>query len=210
MRKDLLLFGAGGHAKVIIDIIKENNEFNITNVVDKNTNQNKLLSIPIINENDILDNINKNFYTFIAIGDNLIRKKLFLNMNQKCANIINVIHKSAIISKEAQYSFGNVFMPRSVVNSNTVIGKNCIINTGVIIEHDVIIGDHVHLSPGAIIAGGVEIGDCTHIGIGANIIPGIKIGQNAIIGAGAVVIDDIPDNCTAVGVPAKIIKNNTK
>ena len=87
------------------------------------------------------------------------------------------------------------------------IGKNCMINTGVIIEHDCKIGDYCHIAPGVHISGTVSIGELSFIGIGATIIQGIKIGKNVTIGAGSVVIKDIPDNVIALGNPAKIVKS---
>ena len=96
----------------------------------------------------------------------------------------------------------------TVVNSNTVLGNHCCINTGVIIEHDCQIGDNVFIQPRSVLAGNVKIGDNTVIGIGATVRENITIGKKCFIGGGSLVCSDIPDNSLAYGVPAKIISNN--
>jgi acetyltransferase EpsM len=93
-----------------------------------------------------------------------------------------------------------------IVNASVEIGNHCIINTAAVIEHDCTIKDYVHICPNATLAGNVTIGEGAQIGVGAKVIQGVKIGKWSIIGAGAVVTKDIPDNCTAVGIPAKPIK----
>jgi len=99
-------------------------------------------------------------------------------------------------------------MANTAINSGTKIGENVIINTGATVDHDCVLEDYVHISPGAHLAGNVYVGELTHIGIGASLIQGVKIGRNVIIGAGAAVINDLPDNVTAVGVPAKVLKQH--
>jgi UDP-perosamine 4-acetyltransferase len=93
-----------------------------------------------------------------------------------------------------------------IINPEVTTGKNVIINSGAIVEHNCIIKDHVHICPGVNCAGCVEIGEYSHIGIGSTIKQGVKIGRNVTVGAGSVVIKDIPENVVAVGVPAEIIR----
>ena len=94
----------------------------------------------------------------------------------------------------------------TIINSQVIIGKGCIVNTGAIIDHECEIGDFSHIAPGATLSGNVKVGKSCFIGANSTVIQGVKIGNNVIIGAGAVVIKDVPDNITIVGNPAKIIK----
>lgn len=210
MRK-IVLIGAGGHCKVIIDIIKNTNEYEIVGITDENEKLDNILDIPIIGNDSVLEQIFNSgvHYAFICIGAlnninlrNLIHKKLKL-IGFKLPILI---HKNSVVSKFTHIQDGTCVMPGAIINAGSHIGKNCIINTGSVIEHDCKIGDNVHISPNVSIAGGVNVGYNTHIGIGSSIIQGISLGNNVTIGAGAVVINNINDNTLAVGVPAKVIR----
>lgn len=209
--KKIVLVGAGGHCKVIVDIIKSLEEFEIVGITDKFKIGSTLLGIPIIGNDEVLkDLLNKGIeYAFVSVGSigNLkFRYDLYKKLKEIGFKIPTLIHKNAVVSPYATIEEGTCIMPNAVVNANAHIGKNSIINTSSIIEHDCIIGDNCHISPGAKIGGTCRVADNVHIGIGATIIHGINIGENTTIGAGAVVIDDIGDNKVAVGVPAKVIK----
>lgn len=208
--KKIVIVGAGGHCKVIMDIINSTSEYKILGITDINING-KLLDVPILGKDNMLQEIYDSGikYAFIGIGalDNINVRNLIYNKLKKIGfNLPILIHKRAIISPYAKIGEGTCVMPGAIVNSGAVISENCIINTGSVVEHDCRIEYNTHVSPNSSIAGGVNIGFNTHIGIGSSIIQSKVIGNNVTIGAGAVVIDDIPDNSTAVGVPAKVIK----
>ena len=212
--KEIMIIGAGGHAKVIIDIILQrkkilNDNLVIKGILDdtfKENEEKKIFGIPIVGKINKILKLPSNIYYIIAIGNNSIRKKI--SQNYKEIKYITLIHPKAIIAENVSISTGTVLMAGSVVNANTKIGKHCIINTGSIIEHDNIIKDYVHISPGVILCGGVIIEKETWIGAGSTIIQGLRIGKNVIIGAGAVTIKDVEDFSTMIGVPAKNIKIN--
>ncbi|WP_055668132.1 acetyltransferase [Desnuesiella massiliensis] len=210
MSKKIVLLGAGGHCKVIIDIIKSTSQYEIIGITDKNVRR-STLDIPILGDDNILENLYKNGieYAFICLGaiDNLsLRNNLYKMLKNIGFKIPVLIHKNAIISQNVSIGEGTCIMPGAIVNSGAYIGENCIINTGSVIEHDCKIQNNTHISPKVCLGGGVKIGYNSHIGIGANIIQGISIGNDVTIGVGAVVINNLEDNCTAVGVPAKPIK----
>lgn len=210
MAKKIVLLGAGGHCKVIIDIIKSTNEYEIIGITDKNI-KGALTGVPIIGDDSTLEELYKSGveHAFICLGaiDNLsVRNKLYNMLKTIGFKIPILIHKDTIISQNVSIGEGTCIMPGVIVNSGVYIGENCIINTGSIIEHDCKIENNTHISPKVCIGGGVKIGYNSHIGIGSNVIQGICIGNNVTIGAGAVVINNLKDNCTAVGVPAKPIK----
>lgn len=209
--KKIVLVGGGGHSKVIIDIIKSTNEYELIGITEKDTTLKRVLDDPILGDDSILKELFKKGveYAFISVGigeENNLRIKLFNKIKNIGFKIPALIHREAIVSPYAKIGQGTCVMAGTIINPNAKIGNNSVINTGAIIEHDCIIRDNTFISPGAILAGNVIINNNSIIGIGSKIIEGIVIGNNVTIGAGAVVINDIPDNCIAVGVPAKVIK----
>jgi acetyltransferase EpsM len=202
MDNNITLYGASGHGKVVIDIVKSSTDAAI-NVIDDNPKLDNLLGVPVSKTSDeALAALKK---TIISIGNNKVRKRLSQKLR---ADFVSAIHKSAVISKFTSIGKGTVVMAGVKINPDAVIGEHCIINTGAVIEHDADIADFVHISPSAALAGNVTIGEGTHIGIGAIVIQGITIGKWATIGAGAIIIRDIPDYAVVVGNPGKIIKYN--
>lgn len=207
----IVLVGGGGHCKVIIDIIKSNNNYEIVGVTDTQGIGQNILDIPIIGNDDMLLNlyskgVENAFVCIGALNNIALRDKIFYKLKKIGFKIPKLIHKDAMISPYAEVQNGTCVMAGAVINPEAVIGENCIINTSSVIEHECVIGRNTHISPKSCIAGGTNIGYNCHIGMGSCIIQGKNIGNNTIVGAGAVVINDIEDNVTAVGVPAEIIK----
>ncbi|MBI4222426.1 MAG: acetyltransferase [Planctomycetes bacterium] len=207
-KNKIVLLGGGGHAKVIIDLIRINDNYKIAGILDSRLdNGSKVLDIPVIGADDVLVELYNSGVTMACIGvgsvcDSSIRKRLFEKVRQIGFSVPALVHPQAIISKTAKISDGVQIMAGSVVQTNTFLGENTIVNTGSIIEHDCKIGKHVHICPGAIISGGCEIGEGAFIGASATVIQGIKIGKDAVIGAGSVVIKDVPGGAMVKGVPA--------
>lgn len=207
MYKKIVIIGAGGHGKVIADIIEKSGD-EIVGFLDDN----KELGTTVINNYKIIGDLNNRFTMavtkkdvefIIAIGDNRKREEISHSPNLK---FYTAIHPSAQIGLDVEIQEGTVIMANACINSSAKIGKHCIINTGAIIEHDNIIEDFVHISPNVALGGTVKIGKNTHIGIGSTIKNNITICENCKIGAGAVVVKDIKEEGTYVGVPAKRIK----
>lgn len=192
----MYLYGASGHAKVIIDILLACG-YSIDGLVDDNININSLLDYPVYH--------NKLDYSpiIVSIGNNSIRKSIAGKLLGKFGT---AIHPSAIISPNAFIDIGTVVMPGTIVNSGCNIGKHCILNTGVSVDHECILGDYVHISPHATLCGNVKVGEGSWIGAGTVIIQGVEIGKWSQIGAGSVVTKNIPDNVLAYGNNCKIIK----
>lgn len=197
----MILYGASGHAKVVIDCLLAN-KVNITGIFDDNQELVTLIDIKVIGtyKHDHLSNEK----IIISIGDNLTRKKVSKKIKHAFGK---TIHPSAIISKFARIDEGTVIIHRSIIQSGSRIGKHCILNTMCSVDHDCLLEDFVHISPNAVLCGNVKIGEGTLIGAGASVIPGIRIGKWCVIGAGAAIIDDVPDNSLIVGVPGKLIMN---
>ncbi len=205
--EDVIIIGAGGHAKVIADILLENGEYNIIGLIDSDKNK-SFMDLFVIGDDSCLEalfirGIKK---AFIALGSNSLRKKLSDNLKNIGYEFINVISKHAVISTNATIGDGIAIMPGAIINAFAKIEDGCIINTNSSVDHDVIIRQYTHIAPGSAVAGGVTIGENSFLGTGCRVIDQIKIGNNVIIGAGAVVINNIEDNHLAVGIPAKIKK----
>lgn len=192
--KKIYIYGCGGHGKVVADIAKACG-YDETVFLDDN-GKNKF------NENLFKHDI------IIAVGDNKIRKNLQNKVLKLGFNVVNLIHPSAIISESAKFGTGIVVMPNVVVNSGAIVKDGVILNTACVIEHECKIDEFVHISPKAALAGCVSVGSFSHMGIGSCAVQCVKIGINTVIGAGGVVISDIKSNVVAVGVPARVIKQN--
>jgi sugar O-acyltransferase (sialic acid O-acetyltransferase NeuD family) len=205
-KKRIVIIGAGGHAKVVIDIllqrIKLGDNLEIIGILDDcydEKNAIKLFDISVIGKVDKSLKL-KNCEYIIAIGSNDVRKIISTKYDLK---YYIAIHPKAIIAEEVKIEEGTVVMAGAIINSYSHIGKHVIINTGSIIEHDCIIKDYVHISPNTTLAGGVSIGNKTWIGMGSNVIQGVKIEENVIVGAGSVVLKNISANKKVVGVLAE-------
>jgi UDP-perosamine 4-acetyltransferase len=202
----LIILGAGGHARSVMDILLQNNDFEIIGCIDPSSSE--VLDQPVIgNDNDLealyLRGIKK---IFVAIGDNHLRDRLFKKVESIGFQPINVISRHAMISPRANLGKGICIMAGAVINVNTVIEDNTIINTHCSIDHDCDIGRSAHIAPGVALSGTVKIGTGVQVGTGASVIDGITIGDWAFIGGGAAVVSDIPEGVLAYGVPARIIR----
>jgi len=197
------IIGAGGHAKVIMDILMSR-DVKISGIWDDNKNLREFFGFKILG--DILSLENENLKdSIIAIGNNKVRKRI---ADQLDISFGLAIHPKSWISPSAELGEGTVVMSNVSVNAEVSIGKHVILNTNASIDHDCKIDNFVHISPQVGLAGNIEIGEGAHIGIGACIIPGIKIGKWAIVGAGTVVIRDVPDYAVVFGNPGRIVKYN--
>ena len=197
----MFLYGASGHAKVIIEIL-EKAKIRINGLFDDNTAIVDLLKYPCYGS--FKKEIIKNDTLIVSIGDNKIRGKIVnrLNYNHfgKAVDIDSVVSKYAVIYE------GTVIMPGAIVNSGVEIGKHVIINTSASVDHDCVVGDFVHVSPNSTLCGNISVGTGTLIGAGSVLKPGINIGKWCIIGVGSVIVKDVPDFAVMFGNPGRIIK----
>lgn len=197
----MYLYGASGHAKVIIDILRENGK-DVEALIDDNPDVKELCGIPVLQNAVEINPV------IVSIGNcqtrEMIVNKIRAN-NPKETIFPTAIHPSAIISPSASIGEGTVVMQGAIIQTESKIGKHCIINTKASIDHECEIDDFVHIAPGCTLSGNVHIGKGTWVGVGTTIIQGIRIGKNCYIGAGSVITRDIPDGCKAYGVPCKVV-----
>lgn len=214
MKTKLLLIGAGGHCKVILDLLLESKEYEVVGLIDlKERCRENVFGIPVVGTDSDLPKFFKKGikHCFISVGsaaDQSLRIKLY-NVARKSKFIFpNLVHPSAFVSSRVSLGTGNYIGPGSIINAGSTIGDNCIINTGAIIEHDCIIGDFVHIASGVTLSGNVTIHNNVHVGAGSSVIQGIKIGINSVIGAGSVVVKDVAACSVAFGNPCKFVRKN--
>ena len=204
--KDLVIVGDGGFAREVEWLVERINQkeytWNFLGFIDKDTSTNK-----VIGDDEFLLNYRSEIYVAIAIGTSGIREKIFKsyksNPNIKHANLID---PSVIFSDRLQFGEGNIICAGTILTVDITIGNCNIINLDCTVGHDAIIDDYVTVNPSVNISGNTHIYSGCNIGTGTQIIQGLRIGKNSIVGAGAVVSKEIPANCTAVGIPAKVIK----
>lgn len=210
MKKKILVFGDGGHFKVVFDIFSQEQKSNVIQIIE--TGQALLQSernLPWASEDELFEMINiQPCEVFIAIGDNSIRKMLFEKVNSQGIPLVNaLVSDHSIVSPSATIGQGTVVMPGAIINARAVVGNNCIINTGAIVEHDCIIGPHSHLAPSSTLTGGVIVGDQVFIGAGTTVLPNVNVGRMSTIGAGSVVTKNVPEGHKVYGVPASVKKS---
>jgi sugar O-acyltransferase (sialic acid O-acetyltransferase NeuD family) len=202
---DLFLIGYSGHAYVIIESI-DSSIYRLSGYYELQENKSNPYLIDYLGNESKINLTDEKACFFPAIGSNSIRKKVIELLESKKLSQTNIINTNSNISRTCTIEPSTFISAGVVINSLSKIGKGCIINTNATIEHECQIDDYVHIGPGSVLAGNVKIGNSTFVGANSVVIQGVKIGNNVIIGAGAVVINDIPDNQTWVGNPAKRIK----
>ena len=212
MREKLLIIGAGGHSKVLLETAISTNLYDEYAFLDdcyRDEGEDLfVLGWPILgNTNCILRKLIKNKFNnaIVAIGNNKKRLEYIDELEKNNFKIPSLIHASAIISPSSKVNKGSVIFSNSVIQAGVTIGVGVIINTSSSIDHDCIINDGAHICPGVNLAGGVNVGRLSMVGIGASVIQNIKIGEEVIIGAGSVVINNLKNKMKVAGVPARLI-----
>jgi len=210
--KNIVIFGSGGHAKVIVDIIEKQGKFNIAGFIDRYREKNTvIMGYKVIGDESSLKDIIFSYEIYggiIGIGDNSIRAKFRDKVIKIIPNFkfVNCIHPKSILGKDATLGMGNIVMAGAIINSSTKINNHCILNTNSSIDHDCLMSDFSSIAPNTAVGGNVKIGDYSAIGIGANILPSVNIGKNCIIGGGSLVCHDTNKNSIYYGSPSKFIR----
>lgn len=196
----MFLYGAGGHAMVVRDIIESQGQ-TVSGVYDDNVTISKWM------EYDVSHDMITDEEVIICIGNAEHRKKVAEKLQIGGFEFGRAIHQTAVVSRFSTIGEGSVVMAGVVVNSGSQVGRHCIVNTGAVVEHGCCVEDFVHISPHTTLCGGLTVGEGTWIGAGTVVAQGVKIGKWCIIGAGSVVLRDIPDGVVAYGNPCRVIRN---
>ena len=208
--ENVVIFGTGGHAKVVYDILLKQQLYTPVAFLSLNNSMTNFLGLPHYHQSLLAQ---KNFISgVVAIGDNFIRNQVveYIMDNVHGFKFISAIHPSVQIAEGVKIAHGTVAMANTVINSGSSIGSHTILNTGSIIDHDCIINQFASIAPGCVLGGNVEVGDFSAISLGANIIHGKKIGSHTVIGAGSLVLNDIDSLMLAYGNPCKVIRTRTQ
>lgn len=204
----IVIFGCGGHAKVVADIARRSGR-TVRAFVDPNANTAIFLDAPVVvGIEDLLREAPTPFNAVVAIGDNATRLKIVADIDSLGSNIAFAIlmHPSASIASDVKLGPGTVVMAQAAINSSSTIGRHAIVNTHASIDHDCRIEDFASIGPGAVLGGRVSVGRHSAVSIGAVISHAVSIGENTIIGAGAVVVRDIPAGVVAYGNPCRPVR----
>lgn len=207
--KDLILIGSGGCMQELLYQIENLNKvepaWNVMGFVDREKTENT--ECPYLGDDDWLLSYNKSVSVCLSVQEPALRRKLFELYRKNPRLEFPVIRMlDTYVADSTSIGDGTILCENTRITNHGTVGKCCFLNIGAQIHHEAKIADFVTIAPNATIAGNVTIQDGSYIGMGANVIQGITIEKNAVIGAGAAVVRDIPENATAVGVPARVIK----
>lgn len=206
----LVGFGAGGHARVVLDILRTDAATTLLGLLDPSPDLagGRVDGVPVLGGDERIGEILSlgadGFFVGVgSTGSTRLRAKLYEQGIALGLAPVQAIHPSAILSPVACLGPGITVMAGAIVNPGASLGANCVINTGALIEHDCRVGDHAYVAPGAIVLGGVQVGAGAFLGAGCTIRQGVRIGEGALVGAAALVLEDVAPGATVAGVPAR-------
>lgn len=211
MKKKIVIWGASGHALVVVDILRLNAEFEIVGFIDDvnpDSVGSNFCGLPILGGREQLSILPAQGadQILLAFGNCSARLHLAALARTHGFTLATALHPAATIARDVTIGAGSVVAAGAVINPGCRIGENVIVNTCASVDHQSVVSDGSHICPGVRLAGRVSIGKAAWVGIGSTVIDGVHVGDGAFVGAGSVVVKDIPDQMLAYGVPAKIIK----
>jgi sugar O-acyltransferase (sialic acid O-acetyltransferase NeuD family) len=211
MSNNIVILGAGGHAKAVIDTVERQGFYRIIGLLDKGKTSGELIyGYEILGDESWLEDPRHDVDgAIVAIGDNWTRGLACRRMKRTRPNLafVTAIHPSAVIARGARIGEGSVIMAGAYIGCDASIGDHAVLYSHSLVEHDSRIGDFVSFAPKAAAGGNVTVGDYTAIAIGASIIHGATIGEHSVIGAGSTVIRDVASLSVAFGTPARIVRS---
>lgn len=204
----VVILGAGGHARVVIDVLRRQSLHEIVGLLDAARAGATVDGLPVLGGDERLPELRDSGVTHGLVGvgavkDPQLRVRLYERLRTAGFTAVTAVHPAAIVAAGVAIGAGTAVMAGAVINPGASVGENVIINTGAIVEHDCSIAAHAHVSPGAVLCGAVRVGAAAHVGAGSTVREGVTIGEGATVGAGAVVVADVDPWTLVVGVPAR-------
>lgn len=202
----VLCFGAGGHARVCVEALQDDANYQVVGAVSTDGSGIDGLPVPMLGRQDQwVDVARQREVTacFVAVGDNRARRELLRNATDGGLVAAVGISRYAMVSRGLEPGPGSVLLAGAIANAAAALGIGVIVNTGASIDHDCDVGDFAHIAPGAVLGGAVTVGEGAFVGLGARVLPGRRVGEWATVGAGAVVTRDVDPGAVVVGVPAR-------
>jgi len=201
----LVVVGAGGHAKVVLEILEHMGGFEIAACTSLHASEAGLFGYRVLGEESLAGLLESGVrHAFPAIGDNAARMRQIESLRSMGFTLVNALSPRATLARRTTLGEGIAVMAGAVINPGAAVADGAIINTGATVDHDCRIGACAHIAPGAHLSGNVRVGEGAFLGVGCSAIQGVSIGDWTMVGAGAAVIRDLPERVTAVGVPAVI------
>ena len=203
----VLVLGAGGHAKVVIESLRACGR-EVVGVLDADPTPRKVAGAPVIGSDDALERLRAEGMAcaFVALGGNALRARLGARLRSLGYALADAVHPSATLSPSVALGEGVAVMAGACLNADTRVGDFAIVNTGSTVDHDGDLGEACHVAPRCGLAGNVTLGARAFLGVGCSVIPDVTIGADAVVGAGAAIVRDIPAGALAMGVPARVVR----
>ena len=205
MQVRIVIFGAGGHAKVVIEAVRASNPEIEVAIIDDKPSSAAPLGLVVAGGRDWLADHWPDAAVFIALGNNRTRADLIEWVGRAGRRLATVLHPAATVSPSAELGAGSFVAAGAVITAEAAIGEGAIVNTMASIDHECEIGSSAHIAPGARLCGGVRVGARALVGAGAVIIPGVSVGADAVVGAGSVVVREVAAGARVAGSPARPI-----
>jgi len=205
--KRIFVYGAGGHGKVVADILLARAKDEFAGFLDDREELwgVEVMGYPVVGGSDWLvrESGNSGAAVAIGVGENRTRQMLAEKCTRRGMEIVTLVHLAATVSRTGLLGRGTVVMAGAIINAGARVGTGVIVNTAAVIEHDVDVGDYAHVAPNSTMAGASRLGAFSQLGLGAIVLPGVHVGSHTIVGAGAVVTRNLPDRVIAIGIPAR-------
>lgn len=209
--KPLVVYGAGGFAREVVELVRDINRreptWEIVGLLDDNRDSwgRVLNDVPILGSLEWLERDAGKPYMVFGVGGPAAKRRMHARTRTLVAGYPTLVHPTAVMSKSVDLAEGVVVTAGNILTANISVGPFAMLNLMCTVGHDSTIGAYASLSPAVNVSGNVHIAAGCDIGTGVKLIPGATIGAWSVVGAGGVVTKPLPANCTAVGVPAKVV-----
>lgn len=210
----IIVFGASGHAKVVIDILEKSGRWEIVGIVDGKQSgaAGSVFGHDILGADEDLPGIVEKMdvvHGIIAVGDNFLRNRIHQKILNLCPGFKfgTAVHPDSSIARGVTIGDGTVIMAGAVINSDAKVGRFCIVNTNASLDHDSHLDDFASLAPGAVLGGNVTVGPFSAVSLGAMVKHGVTIGGHAVVGAGSIVMRDVPGLSVSYGQPCRFVRS---